>query len=107
MSSTCTYAGLSRRTIPCVFTLVFPSDSSTKKSEACPGSEPAKESAPEQRTPGVRKRVLRRLVIGMAFEIFLKLDRFVAPGVRAIDPIVEPLKDVPAKFEVVSDTLKR
>ena len=43
----------------------------------------------------------------MVFEILLKLDRFVAPGVRAIDPIVEPLKDVPAKFEVVSDTLER
>src|SRR5271155_1727831 len=106
MSSTCSYAGLSRRTIPCVFTLVFPSDSSKKKSEASPASEPAKESASEQRTPGVRKRVLRRQVIGMAFEILLKLDRFVAPGVRALDTIVESLKDVAAKFEVVSDTLK-
>jgi hypothetical protein len=42
----------------------------------------------------------------MAFEILLKLDRFVAPEVGAIDTIVEPLKDVAAKFEVVSDTLK-
>jgi hypothetical protein len=42
----------------------------------------------------------------MTFEILLKLDRFVAPGVGAIDTIVEPLKDIPAKFEVVSDTLK-
>ena len=42
----------------------------------------------------------------MAFEILLKLDRFVAPGVRALDTIVESLKDVAAKFEVVSDTLK-